>query len=59
MILRRCQLDNVSQEEFLKTFRDYIERVYGSRCPDRASGCACCQMWALYDLTVVMASENE
>ncbi len=28
---------------------DLLEKLYGARCKDCDSGCACCQAWGVYD----------
>ncbi len=27
----------------------YTYRLFGSRCPDYAEGCACCEAWNVHD----------
>ena len=51
------EVDNVSERrslKFLSRMAKYIRKDWGERCPEVCSGCAVCQMWALYDLTAMM-----
>lgn len=40
--------------DFLDSYRKFVTSYYGPRCKVRASGCPCCEAWALYDLTDTM-----
>jgi hypothetical protein len=42
------KLDPVAKRA-LKDLRKFVADHYGKRCPTRAHGCYCCQMWAQYD----------
>lgn len=37
-------------KEILTRLEQHITQFFGKRCPEPCNGCACCQMWALYDL---------
>lgn len=39
---------------FLTTYRKFLTKEFGPRCKARCNGCACCEVWSLYDLTEVL-----
>jgi hypothetical protein len=47
------ELDPMARD-FLAKYKKYVTEYYGQRCKTRAPGCACCEAWALYDLTETM-----
>lgn len=42
---------NLAAEAFLAHFRRFVAEQFGERCEDYEPGCACCDMWKLYDET--------
>jgi hypothetical protein len=47
-------VDEYDQEaaDFLAHFRKFAAEQFGDRCEEYEPGCACCDVWKLYDETV-------
>lgn len=38
-----------STDEFLDSFKKYLDKWYGPKCDDFYKGCICCEVWDLYE----------
>lgn len=52
------EYDEFMARNFLSSYRDFILRYYGDRCPDYAVGCPCCKAWGRYDAEFAASSEG-
>lgn len=41
-----------STDEFLDSFKKYLDKWYGPECPEFEPFCVCCDAWFIYDQAV-------
>lgn len=44
--------------DFLAHFKTFATEQFGTRCEEYEAGCACCEVWKLYDATVKAVDFN-